>query len=257
MITVNVHESCGTIMLDRPSNCNALNRKMLEDLSEAIDDLRQQKSVRGIVLSGKGAHFCAGLDLKELEETSQSESAMETWFQDAQLAKKLLEEMLQCPKPIIAAVDGAAIGMGLSLMLACDLVVASHRATFRIPATRLGIVAGLSIPLLTFRAGASTASRILIGNAELDSQEAKNLGLVHHVVDSNQVWVRASTWVGQLAECAPEAMQLTKKVLNEMVGEELSTWLASGAAATATSLTTEAATEGLKAAKEKREPNFP
>ncbi|MFK7736538.1 MAG: enoyl-CoA hydratase/isomerase family protein [Pirellulaceae bacterium] len=256
MINVKVHESSGTIMLDRPQRCNALSRNLVAEISQAIDDLRQEKRVRGIILTGSGAHFCAGLDIQELRETAKQDNSTEIWFEDARAAQQLVEQMLQCPKPIIAAIDGAAVGMGLTLALASDLIVASHRATFSVPAARLGIVAGLAIPLLNFRLGASTASRVLLGGAELDSKDAKQLGLAHHVVDSEQVWVRSSTWVSQLAENAPEAMQLTKRVLNEMVGEQLSTWLSSGAAATATSMTTEAAEEGITAAIEKRAPKF-
>lgn len=257
MITVKVNAPAGTIILDRPERCNALSRRMISELQEAIDDLMREKKVRGIVLSGTGLHFCSGLDLHELQETSTSDDAMQQWFIDSQAIQSLLEQILQCPKPVIAAVDGAAIGTGLGLVLACDLVVASQRATFSIPAPRLGLVSGLVVPLLCFRAGASVASQILLGGEELSASEAKSRGFVHHVVDEDQVWVRASTWVDSIAEGASEAIQLSKKVLNEMVGEELSTKLASGAAATATALTTEAASEGLAAFVDKRPPKFP
>lgn len=256
MIDVKVHENCGTILLNDAKRCNPLNRRTIEEVKEALDDLRQEKKVRGIILTGAGAHFCSGLDAKELHETAESDDALQKWFEDAQLHQSLLEQILQCPKPIIAAVDGATIGTGLSMVLACDLIVASHRATFKMPAPRLGLVSGLAVPLLNFRAGAALASRLLIGGAEMSASELKELGVVHHVVAPDQVWVRANTWVDSISEGAAEAVQLTKKVLNEMVGEQLSTMLASGAAATATALTTEAAKEGLAAFNEKRPPKF-
>ena len=165
--------------------------------------------------------------------------------------------MLRLPKPIVAAVDGAAIASGFALVLACDLVVASHRATLSIPAPKLGLVSGLVAPLLHFRGGGATASRMLLGGDELSAAEAKALGLVHHVVSPEQIWVRASTWIDSMATGAAESLQLTKKVLNEMVGEQLPTLLSSGAAATATALTTEAAAEGLNAFADKRAPRFP
>lgn len=257
MITVKVNDAVGTIVLDRPQRCNALNRKMVAELQVALEDLRQEKRVRGIILAGAGVHFCSGLDARELHETSQSEDALQQWFVDAQAIQGVLEQLLRCPKPIVAAVDGAALGTGLSLVLASDLVVAAHRATFRMPAAKLGLVSGLAAPLLQFRVGAGTASRLMIGGDELSASEARECGLVHHVVDADQVWVRAATWIQEIAKGAPEAIQLTKKVLNEMVGEHLSTLLSSGAAAMATALTTEAAAEGLAAFADKREPNFP
>lgn len=256
MIDIKIHNNCGTILLNDPKRCNPLNRRTLEELKQAFDDLRQEKKVRGIILTGAGAHFCSGLDARELKETSESDDALQQWFVDAELQRSLLEQMMQCPKPIIAAVDGAAIGSGFALVLACDLVVASHRATFQIPAARLGLVSGLAVPLLQFRGGAALAARLVIGGQELSAQELKEVGIVHHVVDHEQVWVRASTWIDTIAEGASEAIQLSKKVLNEMVGESLSTMLTSGAAATATALTTEAAQEGLAAFNEKRPPKF-
>ncbi len=257
MITVKVTAPTGTIILDRPAKCNALNRKMIEELSQAFDDLRQERKVRGIILTGSGPHFCSGLDLKEMHESATSDNAMEQWYADAQAMQQLVEQMLQLPKPIVAAVDGAAMASGFALVLACDLIVASHRATFSVPAPRLGLVCGLIAPLLYFRVGAALASQFLIGGNELAASEAKAVGLVQHVVESEQTWVRASTWIDSISEGAAESLQLTKKVLNEMVGEQLMTLLASGAAASATALTTEAAAEGLAAFAGKRPPKFP
>ena len=259
MIKVKVNGCTGTIVLDRAYCCNALCREMVEQLAQALDDLRQEKRVRGIVLTGAGPHFCTGVDLKELQESGPSDApeTLSQWHSDASRLQALFEQMMQLPKPIIAAVDGAAWGSGFGLVLASDLVVASQRATFAVPAPRLGLVSGLLAPLLYFRIGASLASQVLIGGSELSAPEAKDLGFVHHVVSSDHIWVRASGWVESMAEGAAESIQLTKKMLNETIGEQMSTWLACGAAATATSLTTEAAAEGLKAFVEKRSPKFP
>ncbi len=257
MISVKINAPTGTIILDRPQRCNALSRQMVEQLSQALDDLRQQKSVRGIVLTGKGTHFCSGMDLKELHETSTGEDANQQWYSDAQAIQGLVEQMLQLPKPIVAAVDGAAVATGFALVLASDLVVASQRAVFSVPAPKLGLVSGIVAPLLHFRAGAGLASNILLGGGDLTAAEAKGFGLVQHVVNPDQIWIRAHTWIGTIAEGAAESIQLTKRVLNEMVGEQLMTSLASGVAASATALTTEAASEGLSAFANKRPPNFP
>ncbi|MCC7336619.1 MAG: enoyl-CoA hydratase/isomerase family protein [Pirellulaceae bacterium] len=257
MITVKVNGLTGTIILDQARRCNALNRQMVEQLSQAFDDLRQEKKVRGVVLTGAGAHFCSGLDVTELQETAAGAQPMPQWHQDAQGLQTLLEQMLQFPKPIVAAVDGAAAGFGMALVLASDLVVASGRATFSVPAPRLGLVSGLVAPLLVFRGGGSLASRMLLGADELTAAEAKELGLVHRVVGVDQIWARSSNWIDYLSAGAAESLQLTKRVLNEMIGEQLSTQLSSGAAAMATSLTTEAAVEGLTAFAEKRQPHFP
>ena len=257
MITVKVHAPCGTIILDRPDKCNALNRQMVADLTQAFDDLRQERRVRTILLTGAGTHFCAGVDLSQWQDSTAGQDALRQYYEDSDGMRELLESMLQLPKPIIAAIDGAAIGIGFGLVMASDLVVASHRSVFALPAPKRGLVSGLVAPLIVFRHGASLASRMMLTGEELDADEGYRLGVVHRLVPSDQIWVRANSWGERLAESAAESLQLSKKLINEMIGEQLSTNLASGAAATATSLTTEAAGEGLKAFAEKREPKFP
>ena len=257
MINVKVTEPSGTIILERPEKCNALNRSLLQELGQALDDLHQEKRARCIILSGSGAHFCSGLDVAELNETAKSQDALNRWHEDSQLLHSILLKMLQSPKPIIAAVDGNAVGAGFALALASDLIVASHRAKFSVPAPKLGLVSGLCIPLLNFRTGAGISSQIVLGGEELTAEQGKELGFVHHLVAPDQVWVRSKTWGDSIAEGAAEALQLTKRVLNEMVGEQLSSQLASGAAASATAMTTEAARVGLEAFASKQTPEFP
>lgn len=130
MIKVKVTAPTGTIILDRPERCNALSREMVEQLSQAFDDLRQEKRVRGIVLTGAGTHFCSGVDLRQWHDTLTDKQALTKWFEDSQGLLKLFEQMLQLPKPIVAAVDGRALGAGFGLVLASDLVVATQRACF-------------------------------------------------------------------------------------------------------------------------------
>lgn len=257
MITVKVQAPCGTIILDRPAKCNALDRQMVADLTQALDDLRQERRVRTIVLTGAGQHFCAGVDLRQWQETTTNPEALKLYYEDAQAMRELLESMLQLPKPIIAAVDGVAYGIGMGLVMASDLIVASHRATFALPAAKLGLVSGLVAPLIAFRHGAALASRLLMGGEDLDAEEGLRLGIVHHLVASDQIWVRANSWGQKIAESSAASLQLSKKLLNEMIGEILSVNLSSGAAATATALTTEEASEGLSAFTEKRPAKFP
>jgi enoyl-CoA hydratase/carnithine racemase len=97
---------------------------------------------------------------------------------------------------------------------------------------------------------------LLLGDDWLDSQEAHRLGLVHHLVEPNQVWVRAQQWGEKIQTCAPQSQLLTKRMLNEVVGENVLSWLTSGAAMTASACTTDAAAEGLRAFIDKRGPKF-
>ncbi|MBL8871570.1 MAG: enoyl-CoA hydratase/isomerase family protein [Planctomycetaceae bacterium] len=256
MLQVKSHNSVATVVIDRANRCNALSRELVEQLTETLGDLHQEKKIKAVVLAAAGSTFCSGVDLQEWHETLDSQDAMQQWHQDMEGLKDLYEAMLIYPKPLIAAVDGAALGAGLGLVLACDLVVGSHRLTLGLPAPRRGLVSGLVAPLLFFRAGAATASRLLLGDDWLDSQEAHRLGLVHHLVEPNQVWVRAQQWGEKIQNSAPQSLMLTKRMLNEVIGENVLSWLTSGAAMTATACTTEAAAEGLRAFIDKRGPKF-
>lgn len=256
MLQVKSHNSVATVVIDRANRCNALSRELVEQLTETLGDLHQEKKIKAVVLAAAGSTFCSGVDLQEWHETLDSQDAMQQWHQDMEGLKDLYEAMLIYPKPLIAAVDGTALGAGLGLVLACDLVVGSHRLTLGLPAPRRGLVSGLVAPLLYFRAGAATASRLLLGDDWLDSQEAHRLGLVHHLVEPNQVWVRAQQWGEKIQNSAPQSLMLTKRMLNEVIGENVLSWLTSGAAMTATACTTEAAAEGLRAFIDKRGPKF-
>lgn len=257
LLKVHVHEHAGTIILNRPEKRNALNRALLAEISQALSDLHQQKRVRAVILTGAGSAFCAGMDLAEMKETASSDRAQEMWREDAEVYHDLLMQMLQFPKPLIAAVNGPAVAGGAGLLLGCDIVLAAEDARFGLPEPLRGIVAGLVTPLLVFRIGAGVSARLLLTGSLVDAAEAHRLGVFHELVKSNLLWARAVEVAAQCAKCAPEALQMTKRLLNETVGEHLTTQLAAGAAVSATARTTEAAIEGLTAFREKREPKWP
>jgi methylglutaconyl-CoA hydratase len=246
----------GTIILNRPDKRNALSRQMIADLVQAFDDLHGERRVRAVILTGSGSAFCAGMDLSEMQETSQQPDALAQWHEDAVIYRELIDKMLLFPKPIIAAVNGPAVAGGAGLVLASDIVIGTPGAKFGFPEPRRGIVAGMVSPLLVFRIGASHAASLLLTARNIEAAEAQRIGLYHEIVTDDLVWVRGNEIAGEIAKSAPEALQLTKKLLNETIGEQLSTLLSAGAAASATSRTTDAAREGLAAFLEKREPKW-
>jgi enoyl-CoA hydratase/carnithine racemase len=209
-----------------------------------------------VILTGAGSAFCAGMDLGEMQATAREPDAWKRWHEDSIAYRDLLERMLQFPKPIIAAVNGAAVAGGVGLLLASDLSVAASEATFGLPEPRRGIVAGMVSPLLVFRVGASHAAKLLLTAGTIQAQEAHRIGLVQELVASDMTWVRAHDLAQEIAKSAPEAILLTKKLLNETLGEHLGIQLSAGAAASATARTTEAAAEGRAAFLEKREPKW-
>jgi methylglutaconyl-CoA hydratase len=256
VVKIQVHDHAATVTLNRPDKRNALSRELLTELHQALADLHQERRVRGVILIGAGKAFCAGMDLAEMLATNEHEDRQAQWQADSELYHNLIEAMLRFPKPLVAAVNGAAVAGGAGLVMACDLVVAAEEATFGFPEPRRGIVAGMVAPLLAFRIGGSQAGFLLLTGQVISAHHGHRLGLFHEVVDADKVWARAHQLVGEIAKCAPQALQMTKKLLNETIGEQLLSQLAAGAAVSAASRTTEAAAEGLAAFSEKREPKW-
>ncbi len=257
LIQVKVHPPAGTIILNRPLKRNAISRLLLEQFKEALEDLHHERRVRAVIISGKGDAFCAGADVEELHETNQEDDPLEVWHSDSRRYRELVDSLLRFPKPIIAAVNGPVLGSGAAFVLTSDVVVAHKNAVFGLPEPRWGLVSGLISPLLVFRIGGGHAARLLLTAQEIDAEEAQRVGLFHEIVEPDLVWARSAQIASECARAAPEALQLTRRLLNEMIGEYLGTLLSAGAAVSATAHTTEAAAEGMSAFVEGREPNWP
>ena len=256
MIQTKIIDHAATVILNRPDRGNAVTRELISELSTVIEDLYYEKRVRAIILTGAGDTFCRGADVEEMHRVQSDPNAAETWGAEATELCDLLVRMLEITKPIIAAVNGPALGVGAALVAAADLVIAGHGASIGLPDVRHGLVAGLAAPLINFRIGAGHAARMMLAANPLDASEALRLGLFHELVADDKVWARAMQVAGDCAAGAPEAMQLAKRLLNETVGDRLATQLAAAAALTATARTTEAAAEGINALRAGRPPQW-
>jgi methylglutaconyl-CoA hydratase len=258
VVDVRVTGAVGTVLLNREERRNALSRTMVAELQQAFDDLHREKRVRAVVLTGAGSAFCSGLDVHEMQSLAglPHVEREQEWGDAADAYRELVTQMLEFPKPIVASVNGPAVAGGAGLVLASDIVVAGESATFGLPDPRRGVVAGVVGPLLAFRVGAGPAARLLLTSALYPAGEAFRLGIYHELVDENRLWARAVAIGEECAAGAPEAVQLTKRLIYETVGEQLSTQLSVGAAISATSQTTEAAQEGFAAFVEKRLPQW-
>ena len=246
----------GTIMIDRPDRRNALSRETIRELQNAFEDFQQERSVRAIILTGAGDTFSAGADLKQIQETVATGEPHQQWHSDAQEFQELIEYMLRFPKPIIASINGPIIGSALALMLACDIVLASERASLSMPEPRLGLCSGLAAALLAFRIGTGRASYVLTTGQTLEPNRCLESGLFHEVVPNHLAWARCQELAGEIANGARHSFHLIKQMLNETVGETLFTYLTIGSAHTASARMCEEATEGVNAFLEKREPKW-
>lgn len=256
-VEVRVDGPVATVLLNRPDYGNALTRAMMAELRQALSDLHLEKRVRAVILTGAGETFCMGREPAELAAGDDPMADLVRWGQEAEEYRELLVAMLELPKPLIAAVNGPAAAGGAGLVLGCDTVVASEQATFGFTEPKRGSVAGVAGPLLAHRAGAGVAARLLVTATTIAAAEAHRIGIYHELVAHDLIWARAFALGNECATAAPQAVQLTKRLLYETVGEQLGTQLTNGAVASATSWTTDSAKEGIAAELEGREPEWP
>ncbi|TWT81099.1 putative enoyl-CoA hydratase echA8 [Planctomycetes bacterium CA13] len=258
-VDVKIHGPVATVLMNHADRRNTLSPRLIEDLQTAFGDVHQEKRVRAVILSGAGDHFCAGIDLAVLDAIAKmpSPQAFDEFFNAWRRYADLLETILRFPKPVIAAVDGSAVGAGLALALAADIMIVSDRASLSAEAVRRGLVGGATAALLSFRAGAATAAKMLLTGETMDADEAYRRGVCEKPVPTEQIWVAASDLATRCSHAPREAVQATKRILNETIGEMLLTQIAAGIADSATACSTESAQEGVAAFLERRTPNWP
>jgi enoyl-CoA hydratase len=242
-----------TATISRPKALNALNAELLDELYNVIQDLYQNNDIRGLILIGDGEKaFVAGADIKELAILDQQQAL--------ELAKKgqdLFKKIEDCPKPIIAAVNGFALGGGCELAMACHMRIATENAKFGQPEINLGIIPGYGgTQRLTQLVGRGKALELILTGDPISAQEAKALGLVNHVVATREELIsQANSIMNKIATKSPIAVSNAIKSVNAGFGFENAGYLAE-AEYFATCASTEDFKEGTTAFIEKRPPNF-
>ncbi len=208
-ISVEVVADIATITLDRPERLNAFTSQMGAELFGAIGELDAQESVRAIVVTGRGRAFCAGADL----DASGDTFGQNDWEESSQREHQVLPWLLSTP--VIAAINGAAVGIGATMPLSWDIRIASDRARFAFPFTRRGVTpeAGSSwiLPRLV---GMSVAMDLMITGRTISADEALRLGIVSRVVPADELHAAVAHIARDIAvNTAPVSVALTKKLL--------------------------------------------
>jgi len=239
-----------TLTIDRPQAMNALDRRVLERLGEQLDRLADD-GVRAVVIAGAGEKaFSAGADLDELAGLSAEDA-----HAALALGQRVLRKLAAAPVPVIAAVNGHALGGGFELALACSFVVAGERATFGLPETGLGLIPGYGgtqrLPALV---GAATARRVVLTGERLDAQRAWELGIATEPpIAAGELAARAAELAGRIASRGPHATRLALEALRERIpAAALDHEMALAALATGS----REAAEGVAAFRERRAPDF-
>ena len=240
------------LTLDRPGAMNAIDNAMLAALHAALDGVEGDAGVRGAVFAGSGDRaFCSGMDLKERAGFGDEELRAQR-----ALIVSLIRRVHELPVPVIAAVDGIALGGGFELALACDLIVAGRGATFGLPEVKVGIFpGGGSTQTLTWLVGPARARDVILTGRRLSATEGEAWGVVARVVEPGRACHEAVALAGSIAEGAPLGIRQAKAAIRG-AHRALADGLEAENELYETVLVSEDRREGFRAFAEKRKPRF-
>jgi enoyl-CoA hydratase/carnithine racemase len=218
LIDLQVHANIATLALNRPDKRNAMSDAMRAEFTDALERVAGDKSIRALVLTGRGKGFCAGGDVAGMERRMTApagEVAFNGWHrqQGVHRAQSLLFTM---PKPTIAAVNGAASGLGADTALACDFIIASDAASFTWSYINRGIIPdGGGMYFLPRRVGLPRAKELIFTGRRVDLPEALSLGLVDRQAPAETLVADAQAWAAELSKGSGTALALGKTILNQ------------------------------------------
>ncbi len=250
-LLVETQPGVATIRLNRPAALNALDPATLRDLARALRDVRRNADVRAVVITGAGDKaFSAGADIEAMAGMTAEEG-----HAFSQLGHEVLDRVDALPVPVVAAVNGVALGGGLELALACDLIVASDRAKLGLPETNLGLIPGFGgTQRLALRVGLARARELVYLGAIIAADEGLRIGLVNRVVPAAEVATAAAQLATQLAGRAPVALRQAKLATRAAAEAALATGLRYEVEAFGVTFASSDRVEGLRAFLEKRPP---
>jgi enoyl-CoA hydratase len=240
------------VTLNRPAVLNALRSQTLAEFGRVLDEFAKRRRDRALIVTGAGTAFCAGGDVKAMAKMTSGEAA-----KFAGEAHRVLRRMEGIPKPIIAAVNGAALGAGSDLAISCDIVIASEKASFGDPSARMGIITPFGgTSRLPSVVGPLRAKYLFMTAEAIPAEEARQMGMVNKVVEADRLLDEAKSVAAKVLSLAPIATGYNKLLVNytsslvegKVGKKEIELY--------ARCFDTEDRTEGMKAFIEKRKPAF-
>jgi len=242
------------ITIDRPDDpLNAVDGSLHAELARLFRELKREDQARAIVLTARGRAFSAGGSF-DWFPSLQDPDALEHLRRDA---KQMIWDLLDVEIPIVAAVNGPAVGLGASLVLLCDVIYMADTASIADPHVRVGIVAGDGgTAIWPLAVGPARAKEYLLTGDAVSAEEAERLGLANHVVPADDLQAEALAFANRLAAGAPLAIRYTKQAVNKLVKDALNVAFDTATALEIVSFRSEDHQEALAAIREKRKPKF-
>lgn len=255
-VLVEIAERIGTVTLNRPDRLNALDGGLAVALADALERLAEDADVRGIVITGAGRAFCAGADLQYLSDLIERGDVAEAAVL-VQSGDRVLHAIRAAPKPVIGAVNGPAAGGGANLALACDLRIASERASIGQTFNRVGLAPDWGGTYLLPRlVGPARAAELIFTGRMVDAAEAERLGLFNRVVPEERFDAEVRALARTLAAKPPRAIARAKAALVRSLHADLDEMLELELRAQKECFATDDAREGVRAFLERREPRY-
>ena len=256
-IRVEKADKLATVTLNRPDSLNAVNPQLHHELERIWVDLSEDSDVNAILLTGAGKAFCAGGDVKGMAARSGGEEKQRRFNLSPAGGRRLIQNLLEVEQPIIGAINGDAVGLGATIALFCDVIVASEKARFGDPHVRVGIVAGdggaVIWPLLI---GPARAKEFLMRGHLVNGAEAAKMGLVNYAVPPEEVLPKARALAQELADGPTWAIRWSKLSVNKWLKDQVNLILDASLAYEMLTFTTEDHKEAARAFVEKRKPKF-
>nr|WP_246282911.1 enoyl-CoA hydratase/isomerase family protein [Achromobacter animicus] len=249
-LDVTIADGVATILLANPP-VNALSTDMMNELSWVLDRISETPEVRAVVLSGQGNIFCAGADLKSRGETIKGPGDLP---QHSRRTRECFHAIRECAKPVVGAINGAALGAGLAIVASCDILIAASTAVVGLPEINVGLLGGGRHGMRLF--GHSRLRRMMLTGLRVDGDELYRLGIVEAAVPADALMDSAMELARELASKSPLATVLAKQTLNAIEDMSLRDGYRYEQDMTAAIAKTEDAQEARRAFLEKRAPVF-
>lgn len=240
------------ITIEREEKLNAMNDVMMEEIRSCFQSVKERDDVHAVVLTGKGKAFMAGADIEGYDNFDMGQ-----FFAFQEKGREMYRAIETCPKPVIAAVNGYALGGGFELVLASDIVIVAQHAKFGLPEVKLGLVpGGGGVQKISRIAGPYLAKELLMTGRFISAQEGRDLRFINQIVEADKLIDAALEIAHQLSEMAPLAVRGLKRLVNEGADASLETAQAYDRTFLANLFRTLDAREGIAAFMEKRSPEF-
>ena len=249
-----------SLWLNRPDSRNAMSLNMVKAIQQVFKSIENDLSIRAVIIRGKGGHFCAGGDIKDMAQLrgeAANAGSNQPYVDFNRQFGYMIEQVDQAPQTVVAILEGAVLGGGFGLACVSDIALSLADAKFGLPETGLGVIPAQIAPFVVKRIGLTQARRLALLGSRFEGQTALKVGVVHEVVDNQKdLEILLVETIQQIKRTAPQASRVTKALLHRTLNEPLNSLLDDAAQQFAKAVGGEEGLEGTMAFIQKRNPNW-